>query len=341
MEDNGRATSFSEKLYRALLVAYPREFRRQYSEQLVQAFGDLCREERGRHGRKGLLLLWVRTLGDLMISVFSARSGLPVFSFGGVRVGGLIIVLGGVLQFVAWTLFFRDIRWRPLSTTQLQFDDLVFSFSPGATAFPLSPGATAFPLLATGLLVLGVALARRTARRAVWVRRLAFVGGVLAALSAGASAARIVAQTLIKSPLPLAAGPPFSPGVNPSERPFGQPVEVLTDSSLIPLMNVLGHSEYWTLALASVVLGGALLLSGVAGRWTLLLPLMGLLAIPQALGLLRAATVWLLVGVPGTLDGLPGLLLAPHALVVVGWMLLGLALASRRGERLEELARVS
>ncbi|CAN5637748.1 hypothetical protein BH24ACT22_BH24ACT22_06430 [soil metagenome] len=330
MESPSQATDFSERLYRALLVAYPREFRCQYSEQLVQAFGDLCREELEQRGTKGLLVLWMRTLGDLAVSVFSQRSGLPVFSLGGIRAGGLIIMLGGVLQFVAWTLFFSGIRLRLEPTSQLQFDIPV-----------ISPGPTTFPLLAIGLLVLGVALARRTAQGAVWVRLLAFTGVALAAVSAVASTARIVAQTLIEPPLPLAAGPPFSPGVNPSERPFGQPVEVLTDYSLISLLAVLGHSEYWTLALAGVVLGGALLLSGVAGRWWVLLPLMGLLAIPQVLGLLRGATLLAFVSVPGTLDGFSGVLLTPHAMVAVGWMMLGILLVSRRGERLEELARAS
>ena len=334
MKESSRVTSFSERLYRTLLVAYPKEFRRQYSEQLVQAFGDFYREELAQRGKKGLFVLWITTLSDLMVSVFSARSGTLIFSSGGIRVGGLIIMLGGVLQFVAWILYFNGIRLRSVSATQIRFDDLV------ELAFPFSSRATAFPLLAIGLLVLGVALARRVGQRAVWVRRLAFCGSVLAALSAVASASRIAVEILIKSPLSLAAGPPFSPGVDPSVRPFGQPVEVLTDSSLISLMNVLGHSEYWTLALAGVVLGGVLLMSGAVGRWWLILPLMGLFAVPQALGLLRAALLLVLIVIPGTSETFSGLLLAPHAIVASGWMTVGLMLVSRRSERLEEPVRV-
>lgn len=330
MENRSRQWGFSERLYRTLLVAYPKKFRRQYGEQLEQAFGDLCREEVEQRGKRGLLILWIRTLGDLAISVFSVRSGLPVFSLGGIRAVGMIIMLGGVLQFVAWTLFFGGIRLRPDPTSRPQFDILV-----------ISPGATAFPLLAIGLLVLGVSLARRAPSGASVIGLLSAVGVCLAIASAAVSVARILAEVLMKPPLPLAAGPPFSPGVDPSERPFGQPVEVLTDFSLISLLGVLGHLEYWTLALAGIVLGGALLFSGVAGRWWVLPPLMGLLAVPQVLGLLRGATLLAFVSVPGALEGLSGALLVPHAMVAVGWMGLGLLLVSRRGERLEEFARIS
>jgi DNA-binding PadR family transcriptional regulator len=42
----GRLMSRSESAYRILLLAYPREFRRDCGAGMVQAFGDLCREER-------------------------------------------------------------------------------------------------------------------------------------------------------------------------------------------------------------------------------------------------------------------------------------------------------
>jgi uncharacterized protein YjiS (DUF1127 family) len=55
----------SERLYRALLVVYPKEFRDAYGAQLEQTFADLCREKVERGGSAGLARLWVRTLFDL------------------------------------------------------------------------------------------------------------------------------------------------------------------------------------------------------------------------------------------------------------------------------------
>ena len=48
----GHLTSRSERIYGALLLAYPREFRRDCGAEMVQAFGDLCREEKRRGGTR-------------------------------------------------------------------------------------------------------------------------------------------------------------------------------------------------------------------------------------------------------------------------------------------------
>jgi len=66
--------SRSELVYRALLLAYPREFRRDCGDEMVQAFGDLCREEKRRGGASGLVGVWVRTLPDLAATAFADRS---------------------------------------------------------------------------------------------------------------------------------------------------------------------------------------------------------------------------------------------------------------------------
>ncbi len=49
-----RALSISERVYKALLVAYPKEFRSKYRPQMAQTFQDLCREELERGGIAGL-----------------------------------------------------------------------------------------------------------------------------------------------------------------------------------------------------------------------------------------------------------------------------------------------
>lgn len=74
MTSGERALRVSERVYRALLVAYPKEFRRVYGAQMMQVFRDLCREERQRNGTFGLARLWFRTLLDLAATAFVERS---------------------------------------------------------------------------------------------------------------------------------------------------------------------------------------------------------------------------------------------------------------------------
>jgi hypothetical protein len=66
--------SRSERVYRVLLLAYPREFRRDCGVEMVQAFGDLCHEEKRRGGTSGLVRVWVRALPDLVRTAFAERS---------------------------------------------------------------------------------------------------------------------------------------------------------------------------------------------------------------------------------------------------------------------------
>jgi hypothetical protein len=66
--------SRSERVYRVLLLAYPREFRRDCGTEMVQAFGGLCTEEMRRGGALGLVRVWARTLPDLAATAFAERS---------------------------------------------------------------------------------------------------------------------------------------------------------------------------------------------------------------------------------------------------------------------------
>ena len=65
--------SRSERAYKMLLMAYPREFRRDYGAGMVQAFGDLCREEKRRRGASGLVAVWGRTMPDLAVTALTER----------------------------------------------------------------------------------------------------------------------------------------------------------------------------------------------------------------------------------------------------------------------------
>src|SRR5215212_2520685 len=70
-----RILSVSERVYEALLLAYPKGFRSEYGPQMAQAFRDLCREELGRGGKAGLVALWVRTVLDLAVTALAERGG--------------------------------------------------------------------------------------------------------------------------------------------------------------------------------------------------------------------------------------------------------------------------
>ena len=69
----------SERVYRALLVAYPTEFRREYGEQMIQFFRDRMRFDGG--GLRGLLI-WMQLVPDLAASALRERAGVSGTSSG-------------------------------------------------------------------------------------------------------------------------------------------------------------------------------------------------------------------------------------------------------------------
>ena len=101
-----RARSMSGRVYRALLVAYPRGFREEYGAHMVQAFEDLCRTQSRREGAWGLAKLWARTLPDLVVSAGAERSGrMFEYSPGFVRWAGVAAMFAGFLGLFYTGLF--------------------------------------------------------------------------------------------------------------------------------------------------------------------------------------------------------------------------------------------
>jgi hypothetical protein len=68
-----RGGCVSERIYRRLLVAYPKQFRDAYGPHMAQVFRDLYREELRRGRTAGLVRLWVRTGLDLASTVVAER----------------------------------------------------------------------------------------------------------------------------------------------------------------------------------------------------------------------------------------------------------------------------
>src|SRR5437667_5448566 len=65
-DSSKRIISVSEHLYQQLLRAYPASFRHQYGAQMTQVFLDCCRVAYQQSGTRGVLHLWIPTLGDLV-----------------------------------------------------------------------------------------------------------------------------------------------------------------------------------------------------------------------------------------------------------------------------------
>jgi hypothetical protein len=64
----------SERAYRSLLRAYPRELRDEYGDEMARCFKELCREELEDGGGLGLAALWARTLPELFYTALKERS---------------------------------------------------------------------------------------------------------------------------------------------------------------------------------------------------------------------------------------------------------------------------
>jgi hypothetical protein len=69
-----RAVGASERAYRSLLWAYPREIRDEYGDEMALCFRDLCREELKDRG--SLAALWAHTLPELLYTALKERSTL-------------------------------------------------------------------------------------------------------------------------------------------------------------------------------------------------------------------------------------------------------------------------
>ena len=68
-----RMLRISERIYSAMLVLYPKEFRDAYGPHMTQVFRDKHREAVERAGVAGLIVLWARTVFDLLFTAFAER----------------------------------------------------------------------------------------------------------------------------------------------------------------------------------------------------------------------------------------------------------------------------
>jgi hypothetical protein len=103
-----RAVGTSERAYRSLLRAYPRELRDEYGDEMARCFRDLCREKLEDGGGWGLTTLWARTLLELFYTALKERSTMlnrnAYRSVVGVALATALILLIPLLAAPAWSL---------------------------------------------------------------------------------------------------------------------------------------------------------------------------------------------------------------------------------------------
>jgi hypothetical protein len=326
-EPHGRAVSGSERLYRALLAAYPKEFRRAYGREMVQVFRCMCREEVVRGGTGGLARLWVRTLLDLLATALAERikqalgistlvrssSTLGRWSGLAAAAGGVLLIAYGVLSWVNETRLYGEVtdiggdKLGPQWALGLVYDVSYLLFLGGLAGL--------FGLLER---------ARRTGPRQAGsaTRRLglAYCSAVAGLVLIGLATAAMVADVLQLSTV----------GIVVIGGPGGVPRGSFVDMAL----GIAAWLMVWGLPLGIVLLGVAVLRWGLFGRWS---------ALPLAVGLLMSPLLNLILFLP-----LPDVLVVtdwpdwpdfyvyvvPNAIIGTSWVLLGWVLLSGRDERL-------
>jgi hypothetical protein len=74
---DSRLISLSASVYRALLAAYPAQFKSEYGSHMAQVFRDCCRQAYQEGGTPSLLALWMRTTLDYLKTIIEeyARGG--------------------------------------------------------------------------------------------------------------------------------------------------------------------------------------------------------------------------------------------------------------------------
>ena len=100
-----------ERVYRWLLHVYPAQFRARFEGDLVQLFGDRLRDARSSGASGGVVVTWLRTLGDLVMTAASEHArrdrtvahSLPASSPSTAsRALGLAGILGGAVLLAAF-----------------------------------------------------------------------------------------------------------------------------------------------------------------------------------------------------------------------------------------------
>jgi hypothetical protein len=331
MSDHQRIVGFSERVYRTLLVLYPKGFRESYGPHMVQVFRDTSRDEVRRVGMLGLLALWMRTVPDLVSTAHAERSraavgrgfAIPVASSPKmVRVGGIAAIVGGVLGLT--TVLLPDLTLvlleEPISNALSRYESGSSSDSPLVVLLhPLiseSLSTLSALLFSVAFIGLYALVFRSSGRAASWGGVLMCVWVAMLVVFAGSNALRLSAVLL----------------------------EDLDYVSADPLVFLVSTGQLVGVA-GYLALGLAALRTRALGKWSIL-PLT-LMPLSVLLRLLFSRLGYPVGNLPEALrEGLGTLVIVglPQAVSYLAWMLLGYLLwcaSGRAGIRQEAPANGS
>lgn len=312
MSGHGHVPTRSERAYQVLLKVYPKKFREEYGPHMIQAFGDLCRAEYGRAGAVGLVLVWVRTVVDLLRTAASERTGAAstttfVIPVAGsprmVRWGGAAAICGAVCALVALVLGDLSITYtrEPILNALSAYRDGESSYSPFIVL--LHPVVGEFLSTVAGLFFVTafLGLYALVARR---FGRIAFLGGVLICAGFVALVA-FAGSNAYRAFLALSGGPG----------------EVWTDPD--PISGLIGIATPLYL-LGALLLSVAVFRTRVLGRWSLL-PLV-LFLLPTLLRFVLIDAAFPVQDHPQAVrEGLMTLVIvhSPELLLQISWIVIG------------------
>jgi hypothetical protein len=87
--------TLSERIYRALLIFYPADYRHEYGALMVQVFRDVSRDTYRSQGVFGLLFWWCAALLDLTRTVIEQRKKVTMSKSTWIQITGSLLVIGG------------------------------------------------------------------------------------------------------------------------------------------------------------------------------------------------------------------------------------------------------
>jgi hypothetical protein len=211
-----RAVAISERVYRSLLRAYPRELRDEYGDEMARCFRDLCREDLKDGGGVGLAALWARSLPDLLSTALKERSTLlarnayrPVVAIALATVAILMIPFVGMQMSNDWnwSLFEFIVMGALIFGTGLAY--VLIARKGGTTAYRFAVGlalAAAFLLVWINLAV-GVIGSEDNPANLMYfgVLAIGFIGAIITELRPHGMARVLFAMALAQALVPVIA----------------------------------------------------------------------------------------------------------------------------------------
>jgi hypothetical protein len=211
-----RAVGTSQRVYRSLLRAYPRELRDAYGDEMVRCFRDLCREALKDGAGVGLAALWARTLPELLSTALKERitrlarnTYRPVVSVALGTVAILMIPFVGmrIAKDWNWSLFDFIVMGALIFGTGLTY--VLISRKGGTMAYRIAVGtalAAAFLLVWLNLAVGLIGSEDNPANLMYFgVLAIGFLGTILAELRPHGMARVLFAMALAQAVVPVIA----------------------------------------------------------------------------------------------------------------------------------------